>query len=123
MVDRNLIPIQSPDVTIKKLLPAHLVLALKQRSQLDPIQARTTLAAGAQSLLQEPLVGHSDWIRTLAFSPDGKTLLSGSKDKTAPLWSLKTELILRLSCGTYKFELGALLRLGEHYEKNPASGS
>lgn len=32
-------------------------------------------------------------------------------------------MILRLSCGTYKFELGALLRLDEYYEKNPDPGS
>ncbi len=98
-VSRKLIPIQSPEETVKQPLPVHLVPVLKQRSQLNPIQTRTTVAAGAQSLQREPLVGHSDWIRTLAFSPDGTTLLSGSNDKTARLWSLGTGQLLHLLTG------------------------
>lgn len=34
------------------------------------------------------LNGHSDWVRSLAISPDGKTLVSGSFDKTIKLWHL-----------------------------------
>lgn len=34
------------------------------------------------------LTGHSDWVRCLAISPDGKTLASGSFDKTIKLWQL-----------------------------------
>ncbi|WP_052334329.1 WD40 domain-containing protein [Kamptonema formosum] len=38
--------------------------------------------------------GHSDIIRTVAISPDGKTLATGSFDKTVKLWNLDTgELI------------------------------
>ena len=29
---------------------------------------------------------HSDWIRTVGFSPDGKTIVSGSDDKTIKVW-------------------------------------
>ena len=34
------------------------------------------------------LVGHSDLVASVAFSPDGKTLASGSKDKTITLWEV-----------------------------------
>jgi WD40 repeat protein len=40
----------------------------------------------------EPLVGHSNWVRSVAFSPDGgKTLASGSYDKNVLLWNVSTQ--------------------------------
>ncbi len=42
--------------------------------------------------------GHSDWVRSLAISPDGETLASGSFDGTIKLWRLSSgELIDTLS--------------------------
>ncbi|KAG9014086.1 hypothetical protein FRB90_005615, partial [Tulasnella sp. 427] len=38
----------------------------------------------------EPLRGHDDWVRAVAFSPDGKTLVSGSRDKTIRMWDAQT---------------------------------
>jgi WD40 repeat protein len=29
---------------------------------------------------------NSDWVNSVAFSPDGKTLVSGSRDMTIKLW-------------------------------------
>jgi predicted amidohydrolase len=41
------------------------------------------------------LMGHTDWIGSLAFSPDGQTLASGSDDGTVKLWDVTTGQAVR----------------------------
>ncbi len=36
-------------------------------------------------------IGHSSWIYSVAFSPDGKYLASGSSDDTVKLWSVESQ--------------------------------
>lgn len=41
------------------------------------------------------LRGHTDWIYSIAISPDGQTLASGSFDKTIKLWELSTGSLIQ----------------------------
>jgi WD40 repeat protein len=43
------------------------------------------------SPLKVTLSGHSDEVTSIAFSPDGKTIASGSLDKTIRLWNVNTD--------------------------------
>ena len=44
-------------------------------------------------------IGHEDWIENLAFTPDGKRLITGSKDKTARVWDVATGQVLHVLKG------------------------
>ncbi|KAJ3714302.1 WD40-repeat-containing domain protein [Lentinula guzmanii] len=38
----------------------------------------------------DPLKGHSNWVSSVAFSPDGKRIVSGSDDKSIRIWNADT---------------------------------
>ena len=40
-------------------------------------------------------VGHTDWVNSAVFSPNGLTILSGSSDTTLILWDVQTGAVLR----------------------------
>jgi len=91
---RKLIPIQSP----KEASPlVYLIPVLKQKQQLNAIVP--ALAVSTPKAQPEPLIGHSDWIRSLAFSPDGKPILSSSNDRTVRVWDIETGRLLHLLTG------------------------
>ncbi|MER6831960.1 WD40 repeat domain-containing protein [Streptosporangium sp. NPDC000563] len=50
------------------------------QSTSDPTSSATNLAPSAN------LTGHTNWVRSVAFSPDGKTLVSGSSNNSVKLW-------------------------------------
>ena len=44
------------------------------------------LAAASLELKAEKQGAHSSYVNSVAFSPDGKTVVSGSRDKTLKVW-------------------------------------
>ena len=45
----------------------------------------------AAAKLEQSIENHADWVLGVAFTPDGKHLLTASRDKTAKLWDLKAK--------------------------------
>jgi WD40 repeat protein len=43
-----------------------------------------------RSQLRTSLRGHSDWLTSAVYSPDGKSIVTGSYDKTAKVWDAQT---------------------------------
>ncbi len=64
--------------------------------------------------LATTLTGHSNWVNSVAISPDGQTLASGSSDGTIKIWNLQTgALKTTLSEGTVPVNSVAISPDGE----------
>ena len=50
------------------------------------------ICAKPESFVQ---TGHTSYVSTIAFSPDGKFIISGGGDKTARLWNVATGIEIR----------------------------
>ena len=50
----------------------------------------TTIFTETGRIVSGPFKGHVDFVRSAAFSPDGKRVVSGSGDKTIRIWDTET---------------------------------
>ncbi len=68
------------------------LLAIEAFRLEDTLQSRGALldSANSDSQLRQVLTGHKGNVLSVAFSPDGETLASGSADGTIRLWNVKT---------------------------------
>ena len=64
---------------------------------LTPDLTASVLAAASLELKMEKQSAHSDDIRSVAFSPDGKTIVSGSNDKTLKVWDAGASVLIPLN--------------------------
>jgi hypothetical protein len=58
----------------------------------EPVRLAITPASAHQVTALNVLGGHTAWVNDVAFSPNGQLLATGSDDKTARLWEVKTGL-------------------------------
>ncbi|WP_445638558.1 WD40 domain-containing protein [Nostoc sp. DSM 114161] len=72
----------------------HAVLTLQQAVYLKPNEKKENRAIEVNSL-----EGHSSSVISVGFSPDGKTLASGSFDKTIKLWDVSTGKAIKTLTG------------------------
>src|SRR5262249_51857729 len=76
---------------------AGLIWTFQPRVPPGPPTPTEPPAATAQSL--RTFTGHNSYVSSVAFSPDGRTALSGSNDKTLKLWEVATGIELRTFTG------------------------
>ncbi|MEZ6060017.1 MAG: hypothetical protein R3C19_06620 [Planctomycetaceae bacterium] len=68
-------------------MPTRLTELILPPEAMTDLSGSMTQRTGAELLR---LFGHRDWIEDLAFSPDGRSLVSASRDGTIKVWQVST---------------------------------
>ena len=78
-----------PEERTRDTLEFRKTLGLVAPPPTQPEQPKPSVITGSP-LLENTLTGHSHWVTSVGFSPDGQTLASGSLDSTIKLWDVQT---------------------------------
>ena len=71
---------------------AHSICKIKNKSEIAILGKNSKISLLPLQLKQDfTLSGHSEWVRSVCFSPDGQFIASGSYDKTIKLWNLREQ--------------------------------
>lgn len=93
-------PISKPPLS-RMPLPSASGPPIPRSPQTKPPLSRTTVPSGSTTRgwrCAYALTGHSSWVTSVAISPNGQTLVSGSLDDKIKIWNFQTgELIQTLS--------------------------
>ena len=97
------IPATQVPATNAITLPAILATVLRPTEipSLTPtaIVNPTSVDTAAQALTVRVFNGHTQTVNSVAFSPDGRTILTGSDDTTAKLWNAQSGALIRTLSG------------------------
>ena len=68
------------------------------------------------------LSGHTDWVSSIAVTPDGNLVISASDDNTLKVWDLETRQVIADFTGESSLECCAVAADGVHIIVGEASG-
>ncbi|MEU3994043.1 helix-turn-helix domain-containing protein [Streptomyces platensis] len=73
---------------------AAALTALKGYRQAHTVAARGSLLSADAAFRANQFTGHTGFVNAVAYSPDGRTIATGSEDRTAKLWDASTHRLL-----------------------------
>ncbi|AKG22118.1 trypsin-like peptidase domain-containing protein [Calothrix sp. 336/3] len=84
---------------VKPVTPTQAKPVTAQPEKTPPPDLSQPVKSPSPWTLASTLTGHSNWVSSVAFSPDGQTLASGSLDNTIKIWNPKTGKLITTLTG------------------------